>query len=75
MPFTIRTIAVLAEDANHRSGDSYCLFRAQQQSAVGGELLVSRDSAEQYAEIDPRGNTAAFANRTLRRRADGRSTA
>ena len=62
----IRAVAILAEDANHRGGHGHRLLRTQQQSAVGGELLVSGDSAEQYAEINSGRNDCGLRPRASR---------
>ena len=36
----ISAITVFIEDTNHGGGNSYRLFRTQQQAAIGGELFV-----------------------------------
>ena len=58
----IGAVAILIEDTNHGGGDRYSLFRAQQQAAIGGKLLVSRNAAKQNAKIDACRNIAALAN-------------
>ena len=56
----IGAVAVPDEDANHCSGDSDGLVRAQEKAAVGSELTVAGNAAEQYAEVDACRNAAAL---------------
>ncbi len=55
----VGAVAVLGEDANHGGGDGDGLVGPQEQAAVGGELLVAGDAAEQHAEVDAGGNAVA----------------
>src|SRR6476469_4830481 len=58
----VRAVATLRKHAHHRCCDRDQLIRPEQQATVRSELLMTRDSAQQHAEVDARWNTAALAN-------------
>src|SRR5260370_12063986 len=56
----VGAVSVFGEDADHGGGHGYGLVGAEEQAAVGGELLVTGDAAEQDAEVDAGGHVVAF---------------
>src|SRR6266851_88306 len=56
----VGAVSVFGEDADHGGGYGYGLIGAEEQAAVGGELLVAGDAAEQDAEVDAGGHVVAF---------------
>ncbi len=58
--FPVGAVAVLGEDTDHGGGDGYGLVGAEEQAAVGRELLVAGDAAEEDAEVDAGGDAVTF---------------